>query len=396
MARGQSRTGPSIAQTLDGKRRPDPGLLERIHHLLYKHVEEAVDPVVHLEEKWTRADMIRRIVRYIYKSASSEDLLKQPSGECVKNLVENAMHGYSAACQDKDWFFDIELGPAFVSTAWEILRTGRHAPRFDWLQEKVELEYEDKLDRIMNERAMREAAKKSFKDDTISHKVFQALYKSFDVALDDAVIDNRPISDERKMELFMKKWINESMSRCWNSVPNSEQVITENSASRLFSHLVAPFGNDHPFSCIPNDFFPSGERPPVNWPYIRIAVRQMFESWKRHALAPPSKKRKTGRSSEVREAAIERDVAPAEDEVPEEEVPVEEEGPPSENEDALGEGHPHCTSQEDCVGGDADRLVQHIMQGKPGDVYCEACWLSFREQNGNLEGTYQDTGLPFQ
>jgi hypothetical protein len=219
----------------------------------------------------------------------------------------------------------------------------------------------------------------------------------------------------------MKRWINESMQRCWNSVPDSERVITENSVTRLFANLVAPFGEDHPFSCIPNVFFPNGRRPAKT--YIRQATRQMFDAWAREQNAPSSKRRKRGgggaaagdeQGSEGREvqAPPERVSADRDEREPfAHEGSVDRQDPPSEGEemedslaeedggDAGGEGHPDCTSVEDCIGVPHDRLIEHVMQGAAGDtvgdVYCESCWASFLDQNPKLEGVYQDTREPF-
>ena len=49
-------------------------------------------------------------------------------------------------------------------------------------------------------------------------------------------------------------------------------------------------------------------------------------------------------------------------------------------------GHPECTSQEDCQGSVEDVLIRHILNGKPGDIYCKTCWESFLQQNPHLEG----------
>mmetsp|Transcript_64011 Transcript_64011/g.139183 ORF Transcript_64011/g.139183 Transcript_64011/m.139183 type:complete len:610 (+) Transcript_64011:93-1922(+) len=47
---------------------------------------------------------------------------------------------------------------------------------------------------------------------------------------------------------------------------------------------------------------------------------------------------------------------------------------------ASAKGHPDCTMKEDCGGRRDSSLVQHIMEGKPGDIYCQDCWELFCEQ----------------
>ena len=73
--------------------------------------------------------------------------------ELVNKLVDGSMHGYCSAFQERKWFFEIDLAPAFTSAAWEILKfqargqNPRHV-KFPELQEVVVNVYEEKLDRI--------------------------------------------------------------------------------------------------------------------------------------------------------------------------------------------------------------------------------------------------------
>jgi len=378
-------------------------VLKRIHDQLYHHVGEAVEPVQDLEKQWTPTQMISRIVRYIYKSASNEELQRQHWRECVKNLVAGAMHGYSSACQEKEWFFEINLIPAFQSAAWELLRANRSNPSYGVLEELIQVEYEEKLDRILLVKAMWDAARHTFRgNDTAVSKVYASLGKTYDVALDEAVADNRPIPDEVRMEHFMKRWINESMQRCWSSFEGSDRLITERSVTKLFGNLVAPFGDEHPFSCVPSIFFPGGERPPSNWHYIRVAAKNMFESWERERTAPSGKRRKRAGGVRVANEDAAAEVQPElHPEEAEDQAASEEEGQVSGDEDAISaaegaEGvHPGCTSAEDCIGSADDRLVQHVMNGEHGDIYCEACWQSFLGTNSKLHGVFQDSNEPY-
>ena len=60
------------------------------------------------------------------------------------------------------------------------------------------------------------------------------------------------------------------------------------------------------------------------------------------------------------------------------------------------EGHPQCTSKEDCIGSAEDRLVQHIESaGDEGDIYCTSCFSHFRETNDELQARYTDTNEMF-
>ncbi len=51
----------------------------------------------------------------------------------------------------------------------------------------------------------------------------------------------------------------------------------------------------------------------------------------------------------------------------------------------VGGGHPECTSAQDCVGSPRSDLVRHVPEKRRGDVYCEVCWNSFKQQNLDLD-----------
>merc|ERR1712203_571497 len=54
------------------------------------------------------------------------------------------------------------------------------------------------------------------------------------------------------------------------------------------------------------------------------------------------------------------------------------------------EPHSKCMSGEDCVGRPEDHLVLHVLEGLPGDTYCESCWRGFLSENPTFEGRWED------
>merc|ERR1712217_346105 len=57
------------------------------------------------------------------------------------------------------------------------------------------------------------------------------------------------------------------------------------------------------------------------------------------------------------------------------------------DDDAMDDsGNSRCTSEGDCIGSEQDGLIQHILNGEAGDLYCEKCWESFTRRNPQLEG----------
>ena len=95
-----------------------------------------------------------------------------------------------------------------------------------------------------------------------------------------------------QMNYFLETWICESMGRCWNSVENSERLITRDNVIQLFGNLM-----EHSCSCIPLtimvDHAPSRE-------CIELIAYKVFDSW---AAFPTGKRRQKGRGSGGEEAA---------------------------------------------------------------------------------------------
>ena len=65
--------------------------------------------------------MVKRIVRYVYKNAQAEDILNMPWQKGIKKFLHEAMAIYCGSCQERSWFYDLDLGQTLGRAAWEIL-----------------------------------------------------------------------------------------------------------------------------------------------------------------------------------------------------------------------------------------------------------------------------------
>ena len=248
---------------------------DSIYKELQVSVAEAVQPVVNMENAWSPPEMTNRIVRYIYNAVLKE--LPLSSREAMQNMVDRAMHSFSAACQNKPWFYKINLVNAFVGVIMVVEKQegGSHGEIQDIesLQHMVRLQYEACQDRILLNRAMWDSVGATFKDDKVAVKVYKALNNTWDSVLEESMAEPLSVPDMTRMQNFIKRWMLKSMSRCWDIV-NSENVTL------LFENCVRPFGNDHPFSCIPHILYiRSRNLPPKNWSYIRDEAENMFDQW---------------------------------------------------------------------------------------------------------------------
>lgn len=374
-------------------------VLERVHTTLYTLVGQATETVTHMESQWSQGEMTKRIVRYIYTAAKDPELLNMPWEQAARQLVEHAMGTYSTACQERPWFWELQLHQAFAATAWELCAAnGRMRATFEELEEFVHGLIEEHLDKILLAKAIWEAAEKTFQSEAVVGKIYKAFYYTYPVAVEECQAVGRPGgNDLQAVQHFTKRWTEAAMQRAWNSVEDSERTLTEGNVSRLLQNLIAPFGDEHEYSCIPQHLYEKIGRPPRTWGFIKQTVNQLFAVW-RHSLSAPASasKRRRGGGGNYNEVPP---PVPA-PEVVTEDVGMEEVAsgnlwePAASVDEAEAAGatskHPQCTSGEDCMGTTADCLVRHIMEGDPGDIYCQACWAFFLKKNTELEGTWED------
>ena len=342
-------------------------------HSIYKELQlsvaEAVQLVVNMESAWSPPEMTNRIVGYIARAVLKELPLSSP--EAMMKMVDSAMQSFSAACQNKPWFYEINLVNAFVGVIMVVEKqegcSHGYIQEMESLYDMVRLQYEAYQDRILLNRAMWDSVGATFKDDKVAAKVYKALSNTWDSVLQESMAEPLSVPDMTRMQNFIKRWMQMSMWRCWDIV-NSENVTL------LFENCVRPFGNDHPFSCIPHILYiRSRNLPPKNWSYIRDEAENMFDQW---ASMKRTKYKRNIRSDPEEENKPKRMKAIA-------------------HEDQEDKGHPQCTSKEHCFGSAEDRLVQHIEPaGDEGDIYCTSCFSLFRETT-ECEGRYTDTNEMF-
>mmetsp|Transcript_39947 Transcript_39947/g.114885 ORF Transcript_39947/g.114885 Transcript_39947/m.114885 type:complete len:378 (+) Transcript_39947:309-1442(+) len=361
---------------------PQEDMLERLHTMLHAEVAAAVAPIVSQERQWTESQLINRISRYLYNAAKHEDLLSLPWAEACTKYVELAMGSYGGACQDKTWFYDLDLGKIFGRAAWELLTASKHPQRltFNEVTEMVGNEYELWLGETLHYQAMWVAVEKVFSEHKVRDKVFTSLKKFYTPALDFALNDSRPLDDLERLQVFLRKWMEDSLGRAWSAV-GGPGILTQKSAAELFYALVAPFGEKGPFSCLPDILTKEIGRPPPRWDFIARHAASLFQRWESPQIGGATKKRRKAAGTSPAHDAVASSFAGS--------PPPQLAQRVGDDDDVLdegAEGHPSCTSQEDCLGKPTDRLMQHVLHGRACDIYCFSCWRSFLQQSSGLEG----------
>ena len=364
---------------------------DSIYEELVHSVGKAVEVVANIESTWSPEVMTNRIVGYIYKAVRKDFPLS--SRESIQNMVDSAMQSFSGACQDKPWFSEINLVHAFVGVIMVVEKQEGHSHgEIQEIESLVRIQHDNYKERILLNRALWASVEATFKDHNVAVKVYHALNKTWDSVFAESMKEIQwleesiSVPDMTRMQKFIKRWMQKSMWRCSDYVANSENVTL------LFEKCVRPFGNDHPFSCIPKILYSRcGDLPPKNWSYIRDEAKNMFDQWEqmhdqweRKKSAPSMKRPSTSiididhrhrsstsssdpenaneNASSMRSKRVRSLVSEIEDQL---ESSIFRSDPEEED-----EGHPQCTSKEDCIGSAEDLLVQHILPGARGDIYC--------------------------
>lgn len=423
--------------------------LGKLHDAIVQTAAIAVRDIMHLETDKSEGELTKRIVKSAYKAASEPKLLQMPREAAIQELVTRMMQGYTAAFGEAPWFFNINLPPVLCAAAWEIFAAKEHFNGNIYeLQDQVAFEYDAQLDRILLDKAYWEVSRTVFGDETNQNKIFQAISRSYWPALDE-VLGNLvseqqlfgylgPDKELQYVQAFASKWINDAMCRAWVSIEGAERVLTRDSVLHLFQGLICPFGPEDDFTCIPGALTEQIGRPPPDWPFLDQAIAELFANWgpgghsvdggphkkrkkanpwlpdaaershrspeqKRHrqtfrpnkkepgakaapSMNPGGKAKAKFRGFSAKEELVEDGTEAVEE--------ADEEGLETQDGDAAeggeGGGHPFCTSDEDCIGGPDCKLIQHILRGKPGDMYCQKCWDSFSARNASLQGVEVD------
>lgn len=394
--------------------------LGKLHDAIFQTAKMVVRDIAHLEQQKSEADLTNRIVKSAYKAASDPKLLQMPREAAISELVTRMMTGgYSAAFSEAPWFFSINLPPVLCAAAWEIFSASGCFDGNHWeLQDMVVFEFDAQLDQVLLDRAMWEVARAVFGEETTQNKIFQAISRSYWPAMEE-VLGNviaeeqlygwvTPDKELQAVQAFASKWINDAMCRAWVSVEGAEQVLTPDAVLQLFQGLVEPYGPEDPFTCIPKALTETIGRPPADWPHLNHAISELFANWAGggHSFGGGKKRKKAANpwSSDGSDwqAEQKRSWQPSPKAAPPTNAPgaakakfrgfgakeelLENEG----NGGAEGGGHPLCTSDEDCIGSPDLKLVQHILKGNPGDMYCQKCWDSFSARNASLQGVEVD------
>jgi len=356
------------------------------------HVGKAVKDCHHLETAWPEAEMTKRIVGYLVKGTRATGIFEAHWKSASQSMIDGGMQGLSAACQEKAWFFEIDLSEAISRSVWEIIGgASQNDVTLEALHDYTAELYDSYIERTLLTKAMRKACEDTYESDTkLAAKMHKFLWATYEPALKNASSNNHgadTTSALKRVEDFTKAWMDTSMRRAWSAVQHDASVMTYRKLSKLWRSLVRPFGDDNSFSCISSKLTDAiGEVPPGDWAFISDTVKAMLARWKDEERAPADRgrRRRQGGRQDGDASMRDRSRSPGGMDI----MDV--------GDGAAIVGHSECASAEDCLGNEMDRLIRHRLDGELRDIYCEACWLSFLSENAGLDGVCAVTGTDYK
>lgn len=280
-------------------------VLSRVHDAIHSGVWEAVEGIMHLETTWSEAELSKRLVKYMYKSASNENLLTLEWDQICEQLVKGMFdNGFHTSCGDCEWFYEIDLAPALSSAAMVLLPGAGWRVTPQQAYEAVSAAYQGNLDRITLEKAIWEMVENLFDDEKVRTKVYNATSRAYEPALQTILADVTPQEDIQRIEGFVRRWIEDSTCRAWGGLhEQAEEVLNQEALVQMFDHLLQPFGDEHPFSCIPRVLSEGIGAPPPGWDFIPQVVEELSTQWENDKDMPSKKRRKKMASKEEEEDA---------------------------------------------------------------------------------------------
>lgn len=258
-------------------------ILNKVYEGMVPNVTDAVAPIAHMEVKWSEAELLKRLVKYIYKGVSYPDLNKMPWESACRQILEGMMQGFTAACNNAPWFLMIDLVPTLSQAAWTLLSeagTPSRMPSRQDITTAMSREYHTYLEHLRLDKVLWEASSTCFSDYKVQTKIFHAIAKSRGKTLEDIMAVGRPLDDMQCIETFTQRWIENTANRAWSGLETPEKTLTESMMTKLFSKALTPrqYGVML-FSTVPSSLTGQMGPPPPNWAFISRAVRSVFSSW---------------------------------------------------------------------------------------------------------------------
>jgi len=268
---------------------------------LVQSMREIIEPVAHMEDKWSPEEIVKRMVKYVQNAAdqmAKDERLGHKGNPIqaqalVEEFVETAMGMISQGCHDKAWAREANFATPLCLVAESIFKTSKLFSRM--LAPMLHKYVEDSIFRFREEERIQRAIWETVESSGLPQNYFKKCSSHLAKGYDDAHItasygQSEAASPEMGLlQDFIKGWMTEFIGRAWDVLENGVGAREEqiNFVTNLFQTLAHPER-----SCLPHDLVASlHEHPMANWPFIAETCHQIFAEMD---AEKPSKKKQKG------------------------------------------------------------------------------------------------------
>eukprot|EP00927_Polykrikos_kofoidii_P029585 TRINITY_DN2556_c0_g1_i1.p1 TRINITY_DN2556_c0_g1~~TRINITY_DN2556_c0_g1_i1.p1 ORF type:complete len:373 (-),score=38.34 TRINITY_DN2556_c0_g1_i1:159-1277(-) len=358
--------------------------------MVYNSITDALAQIAHLEHEWDLPKLEKRIRIYGKNAAKTLEFGKKPWQQLVQDYADRFFSSIFHGLGDRKWLNRIDFAM--------VIHAGVKAMFPDHLLERVppssfECVVLNAHDRAFEEQRFVPLLWETLRRYPFSKKEQSRVYAAFEAGRKEAAVSTNGQVDD-----FVRWWVMKTFEHLQGSCaihgPPAETVSMVDFAQIVHDLLQA--------DGLPLPLTASRGLPPVGWPHVDSVVRDVYAS-----REPKCSQRQTDNgaaggflggahsntsSTRKRKAAV-KVKAPSSDSdeflsgshcKPKRAMRAMPVGSPEDG-GRQEIGHPRCTQQEECVGSSDSVLVQHMLGGSQGDIYCNDCWAIFSKADPTLK-----------
>eukprot|EP00927_Polykrikos_kofoidii_P040854 TRINITY_DN3484_c0_g1_i1.p1 TRINITY_DN3484_c0_g1~~TRINITY_DN3484_c0_g1_i1.p1 ORF type:complete len:395 (-),score=71.35 TRINITY_DN3484_c0_g1_i1:95-1279(-) len=372
--------------------------------LLHSAISNSLAPVMNLEKEWDIGKLSTRIRQYTKNAAKTLEFKKKSWGDLVNEYADCFFSSIFQALNDREWLLKIDLV--------EVIDAGVKAtfPRevFDPVRrddfERVVL---DAHDRAFEEQRFAPMLWEAILNFSFDRKARNRVYEAFEAGRKEAAL-----SSTGEVVDFMRWFILKSFEHLRRSSAAQGGVETALPASTCAElvHALLKAG------ALPLPLSDKFGHPPPGWPFVDDVVKDVYAGRNTFTSSPPganygsrlgpgarekppremregarenppremrdgSRRSRPERSSSGGNGSQGRWTRPKDNvRANDSDDSVEGVVTPQKKKSKVRRRHPRCTQSDDCIGDSSCGLVQHLLNGIKGDVYCTGCWKAIHQR----------------
>jgi len=372
--------------------------------LISPAVAEALGPIAHLESDWDLPKLEKRIRQYFRNAIKNLEFGTKPWQQLIQAYADSVFASIFQALHDRTWLNQADFLLVLDAAVKELFP--KHVLR-GVQQHAFEKTVLGAHDRAFEEQRFAPMLWEIVQTLGLEKRPMNKVYSAFEAGRKDATVPATG-PPEKQLAEYVGNWIQHSIKRLSQEAQgNPETLLQQEQALQLFQALIEA-------GALPLSLTADAGEPSPYWPLVEATVNKAYggggldasppvgaqvpmkgkgkgkgvlppqspadkrpipSAWGTNAAGEEAAKRQrpnmTAGEKKGCKKGAHADMSGAAPAAPRrfQEQPA----------DRSGGGHPLCTQAEDCIGGPASALFQHLDGDSPGDIYCAACWANFAD-----------------